>query len=65
MVSHEVIIQLIANTRTRTGLRIRAALDAKRYELGEKVSKAAFAGLRVKQASFHGDWDYTILPRHN
>jgi hypothetical protein len=63
LVSHEVIINLIANTRTRTGLRIRAELDSGTYPTGIKVTDAEFNALNLKQAQFHGDWNYAILPR--
>ena len=62
LVSHEVIVQLIANTTTATGLKIRAALDRRRYPPGEKVSKPEWAQLRLTAAPFHGDWNYTIAP---
>jgi Rhodopirellula transposase DDE domain len=63
LVSHEVIINLIANTRTRTGLRIRAELDSAKYPTGIKITDAEFNALNLKQAEFHGDWNYAILPR--
>jgi hypothetical protein len=63
LVSHEVITNLIANTKTRTGLRIRAELDPGKYPTGIKVTDAQFNALNLKQAQFHGDWNYAILPR--
>ena len=63
LVSHEVIINLIANTTTQTGLRIQAELDTRRYETGITVSDTELAALRIKTARFHGDWNYIILPR--
>jgi transposase len=63
LVSHEVIINLIANTRTQTGLRIRAELDPGKYPTGIKVTDAELNALNLKQAELHGDWNYAILPR--
>ena len=63
LVSHEVIVNLIANTTTQTGLTVQAELDTRRYETGVKVSDAELAALRIKRARFHGDWNYIILPR--
>jgi transposase len=63
LVSHEVIVNLIANTTTQTGLRIQAELDTRRYETGITVSDTELAALRIKTARFHGDWNYIILPR--
>ena len=62
LVSHQVIVNLIANTKTRTGLRIRAELDSGKYPTGIKVSDAEFNALNLKHAAFHGDWNYAILP---
>ena len=63
LVSHEVIVNLIANTTTRTGLTVQAELDTRRYETGLKVSDSELAALRIKKARFHGDWNYIIIPR--
>jgi hypothetical protein len=63
LVSHEVIINLIANTKTRSGLRIRAELDRANYPTGIKVTDAELRALNLRQAEFHGDWNYAILPR--
>lgn len=64
LISHEVIVNLIANTTTATGLRIRAALDTQTYPPGLKVSTQQMQDLRLQPASFHGkDWNYTLAPR--
>ena len=63
LVSHEVIINLIANTKTRTGLRIRAELDRGNYPTGIKITDAELNALNLKQAAFHGDWNYALLPQ--
>jgi transposase len=63
LISHEVIVNLIADTRTTKGLSIRAALDPKRYATGKKVTDEELAELRIERATFHGDWNYTISPR--
>lgn len=62
LISHEVIIQLIANTTTAAGLRIRAELDSGSYPTGIKVSDEELAALKIKRARFHGDWNYALLP---
>ena len=63
LISHEVIVNLIADTRTTKGLSIRAVLDPKRYVTGKKVTDEEMAGLRIERAPFHGEWNYTISPR--
>ena len=62
LISHEVIINLIAHTATKTGLKIRAALDRGRYPTGVVVAPEEIASVNLKRAAFHGDWNYTILP---
>jgi hypothetical protein len=61
--SRETVVNLIAGTRTRTGLVVEAALDTNRYETAIKVSDAELARLRMTRHRFHGDWNYTIKPR--
>ena len=61
LVSHEVIINLIASTTTRTGLKIHAELDNGHYPTGIKVSDEELAAVNLKRADFHGDWNYAIL----
>jgi hypothetical protein len=63
LASREVVVNLIASTRTRAGLVVKAALDTNRYETAIKVSDAELAKVRLTQHRFHGDWNYTIKPR--
>jgi hypothetical protein len=62
LVSHEVIVNLIANTVTRTGLKIRAELDDGTYPTGIKVTDEELAAINLKRDKFHGEWNYSILP---
>ena len=62
LVSHDVIVNLIANTTTQAGLKIRAELDRGTYPTGIKITDAELAELNLKLAAFHGDWNYTLLP---
>ena len=63
MTSLDVIVNLISNTTTRTGLVIHADLDINAYAKGIRVSKDEMTQVQVKPASFHGEWNYTIVPR--
>src|SRR6056297_323840 len=63
LVSHEVVVNVIGSTRTRTGLRIQAALDTNSYATGVKVMNKELEAVRLKKDGFHGEWNYTILPR--
>jgi hypothetical protein len=60
LVSHEVIVNLIGSTTTKTGLRVKAKLSRKKYETGIKISNEDFARIKIKPKRFHGDWNYTI-----
>jgi transposase len=62
LTSHEVIVHLIANTTTQTGLTIRAELDGRQYPTGIKVTDQELGKVQLQQADFHGEWNYTILP---
>ncbi len=63
LVSHEVIVELIAATTTRTGLRVRSGLDTNAYPAGRAVSDAELDAIYLRRDSFHGDWNYSLLPR--
>ena len=62
LTSHEVIVQTIAATTTRSGLRVHAQLDTGAYPTGVKISDTAMAALPITRHSFHGDWNYTLHP---
>jgi hypothetical protein len=63
LLTHQVIVQLIASTTTRTGLTVQCRLDRSAYAKGVRVSDAEMATLNLRPAAFHGDWNYTIRPR--
>jgi hypothetical protein len=60
LVSHEVIVDLIGATTTRTGLKVRAELDRGAYPTGVKVSDAELAAVPLTRHDWHGEWNYTI-----
>ena len=63
LVSLEVIVNLIANTKTHTGLTVKAAIDTNQYPTKIKVTDEQLRKLRLKQHQFHGEWNYTLSPR--
>lgn len=63
LISHEVIVNLIANTTTKTGLKIQASLDRNIYQIGIKVSKEDFEAINIERDNFHGEWNYIIKPK--
>jgi len=63
LVSHEVIVNLIASTTTRTGLRVRSELDTSPYPKGVKPTREEFESTLLVRHEFHGEWNYTVQPR--
>ena len=63
LVSHQVIINLIAATTTRTGLKVYARLDERAYPDKIKVTDAELAAVNLHRDDFHPEWNYTIKPR--
>lgn len=61
--THEIVVNLIGSTRTETGLEVHAWLDRKQYEKSKQVSQQDLADVRIRRKSFHGEWNYEILPR--
>jgi len=62
--SLEVIINLIAQTTTTTGLKIYAQLDDRTYQTGLEVTDAQLAAVNITRHAFHGEWNYTTTPSH-
>ncbi len=60
LTSHRVVVDLIANTTTRTGLKVRARLDQGYYPTGVKVTDKQLAAVPMTHHKFHGDWNYTL-----
>ncbi len=63
LTSYAVILKLIAATTTEAGLTVQCQLDTNRYPAGRKLSDEEMATLSIQPDSFHGEWNYTILPR--
>ena len=64
LVSHEVVVNLIGATTTKAGLAIRSELDEGRYPTGRQVSDEQMDTLSIKRDAFHGEWNYSVSPRH-
>jgi transposase len=62
LISHEVVVNLIASTTNRKGLQVYCELDGNEYPKGIKVTDAEMNDLKIDRHSFHGEWNYTILP---
>jgi hypothetical protein len=63
LTSRLAVVELIAATTTKTGLRVRCELDTRAYPKGIKVSDAEMDTLKITGDKFHPEWNYTIVPR--
>ena len=63
LTTYQTVVDLISATKTSTGLKVYAHLDTRKYEKGREVSDAQMATLRIKRDSFHGEWNYVLMPR--
>jgi len=61
--SRLAVVELIAATKTKTGLTVQCVLDERTYEKGIKISKAQMRTLAIEGDTFHPEWNYTIKPR--
>ncbi|HKY34063.1 MAG TPA: ISAzo13 family transposase [Candidatus Polarisedimenticolia bacterium] len=59
----ETLVELIGNTRTEAGLRVRAKLDNRRYATGITVTRTEMKTLVLVPNRFHGEWNYELRPR--
>jgi hypothetical protein len=57
------IVNLIGHTTTESGLYVEASLDYASYEKGIKASDTEMEELHLKRDKFHGEWNYSLLPR--
>ncbi len=62
LISHEVIVNLIASTKTRSGLKVHSEIDSNSYPKGQVVSDADFSAIKIELDEFHGEWNYSIRP---
>jgi len=63
--SRAVIVSLIANTRTNTGLHIKADIDETEYLTGRQVADTEMQALSLIREDFHGEWNYRLQPTEN
>ena len=60
--SFQTLVNFARNTRTQTGLRVRAYRDRRLYEKGIKVSDKEMLLFSLLKSDFLGPWNYTISP---
>ncbi len=62
LISHEVIVNLIASTKTRSGLKVHSEIDSNSYPKSLVVSDADSSAIKIEPDEFHGEWNYSIRP---
>ena len=62
LTSHEIVVKLIGATVTKTGLKVKARLDKRKYPTKVKVTDEQLRAVNIKPHTFHGEWNYTISP---
>lgn len=60
--THQIILDLISNTTTATGLTVNCVLDTGQYPTGASYTNKDIAALPMVRHNFHGDWNYTLQP---
>ena len=63
LITREAVVQLIGNTKTKTGLKIKAQLDLRNYEIGKKISEKQMSSINLKKYKFCEKWNYKISPQ--
>ena len=61
--TYETVVNLIGNTTTRKGLKVKARLDKHKYPTGVRVPRAEMDALNIHRSDFRGEWNYTLQPR--
>ena len=62
LINRETVVNLIGNTKTKTGLTVSATLDQNNYQKGIKVSNEELAEVKLVPDQFHPEWNYKIIP---
>jgi hypothetical protein len=62
LTDYQTVVDLIRNTRTRTGLSVRCQLDTNKYDLGVHITDEQMLEIKLHGDKFHKDWNYTLQP---
>jgi transposase len=60
--TYEIVVNLIAATRTSQGLEVHAWMDERDYPKSKQLSESDLSEVNIVRNKFHGEWNYTILP---
>ena len=62
LVTYEIIVSLIAGTKTKKGLKVVCEIDDNEYKTGIEITDEQFTEINICKNVFHGEWNYSILP---
>jgi transposase len=62
LISYQIIINLIAGTKTTKGLKVACEIDDKEYKTGIEISDEQLRTINIYPNDFHGEWNYCISP---
>jgi len=63
LVTYQIIVNLIAATKTTKGLKVACEIDDNEYKTGIEISDKQMEEMYICQSEFHSEWNYTILPQ--
>jgi hypothetical protein len=63
LATRQIIVNLIGETTTKTGLKIHAALDDGEYPIGRKVADKEMESLNLRRETFQPNWNYSLAPK--
>lgn len=64
LINLQTVVELIGNTTTTSGLKVKVMVDKNTYEIGIKISDEDFAKININKNVFHGEWNYIIKPNN-
>jgi hypothetical protein len=62
LTGYQTLVDLIRNTKTRTGLSGRCRLDMNKYDSGVRITDEQMSEIKLRRDRFHKDWNYTLQP---
>ena len=60
LIDRQTIVELIGNTKTKSGLKIKAVIDESVYQKGIKITDEEMQSLNIEKSNFHGEWNYKV-----
>lgn len=63
--SYRLVQELMENTKTKSGLTVKAKIITKSYETGKKVAAGFKESMKIKFDDYLGKWNYRAIPSHS